>query len=102
MKSTSQRIRWDRCKTPAVGSMMTTAPSRIGSLAGINGMNGMIMNPLFPHMREARKLLLCAAVLAIVGSARAQNLAVARMKLPNGLTVLALEDHTVPSVATHI
>jgi zinc protease len=46
-------------------------------------------------------LCLCLS-LALGMTAPAQNLHVARLRLKNGLTVLAMEDHTVPSVALHI
>ena len=49
------------------------------------------------------RISLCAGAIGLTaGPLSAQsgpNLKVARMQLPNGLTVLALEDHTVPSVA---
>ncbi len=49
------------------------------------------------------RIALCTAALgAMAGPLPAQNgpdLKVARVQLPNGLTVLALEDHTVPSIA---
>src|SRR5262249_9416497 len=44
----------------------------------------------------------CATLIAFAATANAQKLAVSRITLPNGMTVLALEDHTVPSIATHI
>jgi len=48
-------------------------------------------------------LWLCVGFCCFLGPmqipAAAQKLNVARLHLPNGLTVLALEDHTVPSVA---
>jgi len=59
-------------------------------------------------VRRYRLLAAAAAALAIAqGAALGQKpatppLPVARSVLSNGLTVLALEDHTVPSVAVHI
>lgn len=44
-------------------------------------------------------LLLCFVLYLLPASAAAQRLNVARLRLSNGLTVLALEDHTVPSIA---
>src|SRR3989440_2149150 len=40
-----------------------------------------------------------AAVAPTTAQNRSPNLTVSRLRLTNGLTVLALEDHTVPSVA---
>ncbi len=46
-------------------------------------------------------LALAAGLVLSTSPALTQNLNVSRLKLPNGLIVLALEDHTVPSVAVH-
>ena len=52
-------------------------------------------------MRNLRIAVLLA-VLAWIVPAQAQNLDVKKSVLPNGLTVLALEDHTFPSIALQI
>src|SRR5436309_2005454 len=54
---------------------------------------------MFPSRALA---VLFAIPLLAAARVSAQNLQVARFQLPNGLTVLALEDHTVPSVAVRI
>src|SRR6476620_8145462 len=40
-----------------------------------------------------------ASLLVTAGTAFGQKLNVSRLQLKNGLTILALEDHTVPSIA---
>src|SRR5438552_13587372 len=52
-----------------------------------------------------RPTLLTAAIVAVIAASSpgsAQMTGVRRTVLPNGLTVLALEDHTFPSVALQI
>src|SRR5947209_14925929 len=44
-------------------------------------------------------LLMMAVLIPISTHAGAQQLNVSKLQLKNGLTVLALEDHTVPSIA---
>src|SRR5690242_18614214 len=61
------------------------------------------MNPR-PHVVCSRPLCRAVPMLALLTVcaatfAQTRQLHVASMHLPNGLTVLALEDHTVPSVA---
>lgn len=56
-------------------------------------------------MRFPPELILAATLLMVACAAYAQDaprLAPTRVRLPNGLTVIALEDHTVPSVALNI
>jgi predicted Zn-dependent peptidase len=55
-------------------------------------------------MHSCKALLaVFAAILVLVGApSAAQKLDVKRLRLPNGLTALALEDRTLPSVALHI
>lgn len=50
-------------------------------------------------MRLRYRLLILCFCLLQAATVHAQNLNVSRLQLKNGLTVLALEDHTVPSVA---
>jgi predicted Zn-dependent peptidase len=53
----------------------------------------------FRRLAVLAALLVGAALPVSAGAQDYQKLAVKRMKLANGLTVLALENHTVPSVA---
>src|SRR4051812_435868 len=57
------------------------------------------ISPYPQFARCACQLALCLLILSTALAANAQQLNVQRLKLKNGLTILALEDHTVPTVA---